>query len=224
MARSSFSVICTMLVPLKMTSPPVIWAGGFSSWAMANSSVDLPQPDSPTTPRNSPGMSSKLTWSTALAGSPRVRESTLISRTARIGSATLPPDRAQRRVSYLVERVVQQGQRAAEQGDAEAGCHCPQRRARLQRLVVLRPEEHGSPAHRVRIAEADELQPGGGQHGVYRRAKEVRDDQRGHRRDDLEDDDPPLPLAADPRRGKEVPAAQRQGLRPELPRPVGPAG
>ena len=37
-----------MLRPLKITLPPVTAAGGASSWAMANSRVDLPQPDSPT--------------------------------------------------------------------------------------------------------------------------------------------------------------------------------
>ena len=44
-----------MLRPWNVTLPPVISAGGTSSWAIANSRVDLPQPDSPTTPMNSPG-------------------------------------------------------------------------------------------------------------------------------------------------------------------------
>ncbi len=43
-----------MFRPLKITLPLVISAGGTRSWAMANSRVDLPQPDSPTMPRNSP--------------------------------------------------------------------------------------------------------------------------------------------------------------------------
>ena len=51
---SCFSVIVTRFWPLNVTLPPVISAGGLSSWAIANSSVDLPQPDSPTTPTNSP--------------------------------------------------------------------------------------------------------------------------------------------------------------------------
>ena len=55
-----------MLRPLKITLPPVTSAGGTSSWAIANSSVDLPQPDSPTMPMNSPGSRSKLTCSTAM--------------------------------------------------------------------------------------------------------------------------------------------------------------
>ena len=40
-------------------------AGGASSWAMANSRVDFPQPDSPTMPRNSPRPRLKDTSSTA---------------------------------------------------------------------------------------------------------------------------------------------------------------
>src|SRR5215471_2701519 len=64
-AASWSSARPTMFSPLKTTLPPMMAAGGASSWAMANSRVDLPQPDSPTIPRNSPGYSSKLTWSTA---------------------------------------------------------------------------------------------------------------------------------------------------------------
>ncbi len=64
-AASSLSVSPTMLRPLKVTLPPVISAGVTRSWAMANSRVDLPQPDSPTMPRNSPADRSKLTSSTA---------------------------------------------------------------------------------------------------------------------------------------------------------------
>ena len=35
----------------------------------------------------------------------------------------------------------------------------------LERLVVLRPVEHGAPALGVGVAEPDELQAGRGQHG-----------------------------------------------------------
>ena len=40
-------------------------AGGASNWATANSSVDFPQPDSPTMPRNSPRSTVNETSSTA---------------------------------------------------------------------------------------------------------------------------------------------------------------
>ena len=66
-ACSCFEVIATMFCPRNMTFPPVTSAGGERSRAMANSKVDFPQPDSPTTARNSLWESSKLTLSTALA-------------------------------------------------------------------------------------------------------------------------------------------------------------
>src|SRR6202034_4482229 len=103
--------------------------------AIANSSVDLPQPDSPTIPMNSPASTSRLTWSTAVTV-PRSREYvTVRSRTssmaalaaaarsaARDASAgTLdtrpPPHRPQGGVADLVERVVDQRERRAEQQD-----------------------------------------------------------------------------------------------------------
>src|SRR5215471_15189607 len=82
----SLSVSPTMLRPLKTTLPPMISAGGTSSWAMANSRVDLPQPDSPTMPRNSPRERSKLTSSTARTVPRSRRYSTDRSRT----SSTFP--------------------------------------------------------------------------------------------------------------------------------------
>ena len=65
---SCFSVIVTRFRPRNSTLPWVIRAGGLSSRASANSRVDLPQPDSPTTPTNSPSPTVKLTSSTATAG------------------------------------------------------------------------------------------------------------------------------------------------------------
>src|SRR5215469_5250684 len=64
-AASSCSVSWTRLRPLNATLPPLISAGGLSNWAMPKSRVDFPQPDSPTMARNSPGATSKLTFSTA---------------------------------------------------------------------------------------------------------------------------------------------------------------
>src|SRR5499427_4940786 len=82
----SLSVSPTMLRPLKVTLPPVTSAGGTSSWAIANNRVDLPQPDSPTMPRNSPAARSKLTSSTAKIVPRSMMYSTDRSRT----SSTLP--------------------------------------------------------------------------------------------------------------------------------------
>ena len=64
-AASWPSVSPTRLAPWKVTLPAAMRAGGASSWAMANSRVDFPQPDSPTIPRNSPRPTVKDTSSTA---------------------------------------------------------------------------------------------------------------------------------------------------------------
>src|ERR1700728_2013445 len=226
-AASWRSVSPTRLRPAKVTLPPVISAGGTSSWAIANSSVDLPQPDSPTTPMNSPGPRSKLTSSTARTVPRSMKYSTVRPLTWRIGSGTghpLPSHRPQRGVADLVEGVVEQGERRPQRGDAGSGGERPHGLPGLQRRVVLRPVEHRPPALRVRVAQADELQAGGEQDRVQRVGQEARHDQRGHRRDDLDRDDVEPPLAADPGRLQIVPAAQRQRLRAQLARGVGPAG
>src|SRR5215472_6436112 len=174
-AASSLSVSPTMFRPLKITLPPVISAGGFSSWAMANSRVDLPQPDSPTMPTNSPAARSKLTRSTARTvprsrrySTDRSRTSSMVPvesagpvlRTSSPGALdTGPPhapDRPQGRVADLVEGVVEQRERRPERDDAQAGDDDPQGQAGLERLVVLGPVQHRAPAGHAGIAEPDE--------------------------------------------------------------------
>src|SRR5215467_1624226 len=122
---------------------------------MANSRVDLPQPDSPTTPMNSPAERSKLTWSTASTVPRSRRYSTDRSRTSRmvpeagaaglageLSSGTLgthplyAPSRPEGRVADLVEGVVEQRERRPQSDDAQAGRDDPQWRD-LERLVVL---------------------------------------------------------------------------------------
>src|SRR6516225_4111290 len=156
----SLSVSPTMLRPLKITLPPVTSAGGTRSWAIANSRVDLPQPDSPTMPRNSPAARSKLTRSTARTSPRSNRYSTDRSRSARTvpatgeadpgGGASLstldmpPPDapgRPQGRVADLVEGVVEQRERRAERDYAQSGDDDPQGQSGLERLIVLGPVE-----------------------------------------------------------------------------------
>src|SRR5215472_1832639 len=161
---SCLSVSPTMLWPLKTTLPPVTLAGGTRSWAMANSRVDLPQPDSPTIPMNSPRSRSKLTRSTARTVPRSMTYSTDRSRTdstapvAFTGGAaavmslpgaldTLPlhaPDRPQGRVADLVERVVEQRERRPQGHDAQARHDDPQRLPGLERLGVLSPVQHGA--------------------------------------------------------------------------------
>src|ERR1035437_75491 len=261
-AASCLSVSPTMLRPLKITLPPVISAGGASSWAMANSSVDLPQPDSPTIPMNSPGSRSKLTCSTAVivprsrmystersptsstlpvagggagAAGPRGRlaGTTDSHPDRRHGYACLPcppphspprPQRPQGGIADLVKGIVEQGEGRAEGGDASPRDDGPQVLAGLQGLVVLRPVQHRAPAHGVGIAQADELQAGAEQHRVQRVGQEAGDDQRCHGGNDLDQEDVHPELAPYPGRLEEVPAPQRQRLRPELARGVGPPG
>src|SRR5215467_1624209 len=209
---------------------------------MANSRVDLPQPDSPTTPMNSPAERSKLTWSTASTVPRSRRYSTDRSRTSRmvpeagaaglageLSSGTLgthplyAPSRPEGRVDDLVEGVVEQRERRPQSDDAQAGRDDPQWRD-LERLVVLGPVQHRPPAGHVRIAEPDELQACGEQHRVQRVGEKGRYQQRGHRGDDLHTDDVQRALAADLRRVEEVPVAQRQRLSAKLACGVRPAG
>ncbi len=63
--RSCSSGAWVMSRPSKTTVPPLIAAGFSSSRSTALPSVDLPQPDSPSRPTNSPSSTRKLTWSTA---------------------------------------------------------------------------------------------------------------------------------------------------------------
>src|SRR5579875_2302853 len=243
-AARSLSLSWTRLRPRKVTLPPVISAGGLSSWAIPNSRVDLPQPDSPTMARNSPGFRSKLTLSTA----PTIPlSSTYSTHRSRISSsgpgcgglvtpgwssasacaiAGKPPlgaglgglaglrraERAQRRVAYLVEGVVDERERDPQQRDAQPGHDEPQIVPGGPGRVLVGPVQGGAPAHVVALAEADELQAGAGQHRVQRVGQEAGQQQRGHGRDDLHHDDVERPLAADPGGQQEVPVAQRLGL------------
>src|SRR5580698_5733373 len=229
-AASCRSVSPTMFWPLNATLPSLMRAGGASNCAMANSRVDLPQPDSPTMPRNSLGSRSKLTLSTAPTTPRSVTYSADRSRTTSTGSLadpldTLPPhapDRPQGRVPDLVERVIEQRERGAKGHDAQPRHDDPQGQAGLERLVVLRPVQHRAPADLIRVAEPDELQARGEQHRVQRVGQEAGHQQRGHRGDDLHDDDVQRALAAHPRRLEEVAAAQRQRLGAQLAGRIGP--
>src|SRR3984885_9184344 len=210
-AASWRSVRPTRLAPWKVTLPAVMAAGATSSWAIANSSVDLPQPDSPTMPRNSPAASSKLASSTARTLARSVAYSTVSPLTSRsgapgrrsgtghlLGSPGWLAHGAQRGVADLVEGVVEQGERRAQGGDAGPRRDRPHGLAGLQRCLVLRPVQHRAPALGVGVAQADVLQAGGEQHRVQGVGQEARHDQRGHRGDDLHHDDVEPALAAHP--------------------------
>ena len=66
-ARSSFSSSSSRLRPSKTISPLLTRAGARRSCSRAVPSVDLPDPDSPIRPTNSPSETVKLTSSTAVS-------------------------------------------------------------------------------------------------------------------------------------------------------------
>ena len=72
----------SMRLPSSSTSPPATRPGRSSSPMIAVPVIDLPAPDSPTTPSTSPGAMSKLTSSTATSVPRRVLNSTRRLRTA----------------------------------------------------------------------------------------------------------------------------------------------
>ncbi len=71
--RSSVSESGTMSVPSIVMLPPTMRPGGVGIRSMPSPIVVLPQPDSPTTPRVSPGARLKLIPSTARTGPLLVR-------------------------------------------------------------------------------------------------------------------------------------------------------
>src|SRR3954454_13568814 len=160
-AASSFAVMVTRSRPWNSTLPRAIRAGGLSSWAIPKSIVDLPHPDSPTTPTNSPACTSRENESTARTGPPGVSYSTVRSRTSSRGTSgtgtlrTGSPDRSKGGDADLVEGVVEQRERGAQERDAEAGCDHPERLPGVEGRAALRPVQHGAPAQPVLVAEAD---------------------------------------------------------------------
>src|SRR5215218_1393262 len=229
-AESSRAVMVTRSRPLNTTLPELIRAGGLSNWARPNSIVDLPQPDSPTTPTNSPACTSRSKESTARTGPAAVSYSTLRPRTCSTGSSrtgalgTGPPNGSQCGIADLVERVVEQREGGAQEGDAQARGDHPPRLPGVERGVGLRPVQHRSPAQRAVVPKSDELQPGRREHRVEGAAEEVREDQRRHGRQHLEHDDVGPPLPSDAGGLEEVPVPQRERLGAQLPGAVGPAG
>src|SRR5215469_6305288 len=146
MWRSSSLPSLTMSCPRKVTRPATISPGGESSWAIPNSIVDLPQPDSPTMPTNSPACTEKLTSSTARTSAVSVRYSIVRPSTSSSAPGTPPPsDRLQCRVADLIECVVQQGEAGAEQRHRRGRSDRPPDVARLDGRRLLSVVEHCAP-------------------------------------------------------------------------------
>src|SRR5579875_2647870 len=225
MCRSSPRLRRTMSRPRKTTLPDVISPGGESSWAIPNSIVDLPQPDSPTMPTNSRGCTEKLTFSTARTSAASVRYSIVRPRTSSSGSGTPPPSRrTQCGVADLVKGIVQQREAGSEQPHRCGGCDLPPDvPAGLNRCLLLGVVEHRPPHLLAAVAKAEELQARGETDDEHGQGEERSRDQRRHRGDDLHEDDAERPLAADLGGDQEVTVAQREALRAQLPGLEGPA-
>src|SRR5215469_10635397 len=158
--RSSSRPSRTMSRPRKVTLPSTTSPGGESSCATAKSSVDFPDPDSPTTPRNSPGSTVKLTRSTARTPPVPSRYSTERPSTSSSGSATPPPHRPKRGVPDLVERVVQECEPGSQNGHRRARPQCPEGVAGLERSRLLRVVEHRPPHQLAAVSQTQELEAG----------------------------------------------------------------
>src|SRR5262249_43815381 len=215
----------TMSRPWKLTDPPTTSPGGDSRSPTAKSSVDFPQPDSPTMPRNSPGSTAKLTPFTARTSAASVRYSTDRSVTSSRGSVTLLPSRRpQRGIPDLVEGVVDECETCSQQDHRCPGRQSPPGVARLERGRLLSVVEHRAPHQLAAVAQSQELQAGGEADLEARQCQERGGQKRDHGRDDLDQDDVERPLSPHACRHEEVAAAHRQALGAELPGLERPAG
>src|SRR6185436_9687033 len=82
--RISSSPSLRRSVPSKTIRPPTVRPGGSTRPRMEKPVTVLPQPDSPTSPRISPGLTEKLTPSTALTTPARVKKWVFRSSTTRV--------------------------------------------------------------------------------------------------------------------------------------------
>src|SRR5580658_9168825 len=175
---------------------------------MAKSNVDLPHPDSPTMPRNSPAFTVTLTRSTAPMSALSVRYETERSSTSSSGSGTSLSHRPERGIADLIEGVVDKREPGAHKGHGGAWSQRPPRVARLERAALLRVIEHRSPGQLRAVPETEELQAGREADHEDGESKKGRDDERCHRRDDLDEDDVRGAFAAHLRRREKVACAQ----------------
>src|ERR1700730_13735912 len=133
---SSCDILTTSrcLIPSpKRIFPPTTFPGSGTRRRIESAVTDLPLPDSPTMPRVSPLLTSKLIPSTALTVPEEVKKCVFRSSTWRSGASVLPPHAWVEGVAQTVAEGVQrdQRQRERERGD--------QRHVRrdLQRLVAF---------------------------------------------------------------------------------------
>src|SRR3954468_6750686 len=116
----------SMRCPRRRTSPPAMRPGGSIRPITAVPVIDLPAPDSPTTPRISPGAMSNDTSSIAVSVPRRVGNSTLRLRTLRTGTVigAIGEHRlalSQARVQGIAQPVAEQVHRQHECRQRDAG-------------------------------------------------------------------------------------------------------
>src|SRR5215218_10598963 len=175
--------------------------------------VDLPQPDSPTSPTSSPSATPKVTPSRARTSPRRVRYQTLRLSTLRLTASQLP----QLGVEDLVEADVHDVEGAHDHGDAEARRDEPPPHPQRQRAPEDGVVHHQPERHAVGRAEPDEVEHRGRQDRPPEQQDEGHEQVRAHVRGDLGEDDLAAAGAAEAGQVDEVPGPQREGLGPDGP-------
>ncbi len=204
--RSSSRLIATRSSPRKRMRPPETSAGGLRICSTALASVLLPQPDSPARPRISPGAIDErdvVDGAHAAVGQHVVdAEPVELSSVLRGHGAHLlrpcPKNRpvsiprrclrgfAQLRVADLVEAREDEDERDDRQRQRDAREHEWPPLALQHGRVDLGPVERDAPALGAEVAEAEELEAGGGQDGDVEDEHEGRRDAADHVRHQLE--------------------------------------
>src|ERR671913_2065640 len=162
--------------------------------------VDLPQPDSPTRPKLSPGMMSSEKSGKATTEPEEDRYSTLRSRMESSGFVTA--SRSSIRERQLAQAVGEQVEAEHERDDGEAG---EQRHVREHRDHGGRLLDHAAPVRvRRRQAESQEAEGADGDGGVAEPEAEIGDQRPAAIGQELDQHDVGIGLAAEPRRGDEI--------------------
>src|SRR5216683_8231193 len=195
--RIASSSSLTRSTSASFTEPPTIRPGGSGTSRMSESAVTLlPQPDSPTIARVSPGASEKLMRSTALTTPRRVKKNVCRSSTASkasdaadgaagFASCSLAvtvmgsgrPSVAQARIEQIAQRIAEQV--GAEHHEADGDAREDHQPGRGAHVFGRRFREHAPPGRmRLGDAEAEERERGFGQdRGAELRGREH--DERG---------------------------------------------
>ncbi len=124
----------SMRRPFSLISPAAIRPGGSSRPMIAAPVIDLPAPDSPTTPSTSPGAIENDTSSIAVRMPRRVGNSTRSLLTSRSGDLLTS---AQLRVEGIPKPVAEQVHRHAQKDQCRAGKDHQPPLARVQEVVAV---------------------------------------------------------------------------------------